>query len=158
MNMSGKVKFWSYFGAVVGVYGWFIGFTLLCLFSEQYEPLAEVFIPGFLISGIMAGFLILVMESVLHRFGPRSPMLQVGLWGVLLSELGLLIFLLNKWLSVVMKSRPELLRALNEMDQTLHSRTIYETGDLAPNLLMAAGLALLVVLLVGFFRSNGLQR
>ncbi len=144
MGMSGKVKFWSYFGAVLGIYGWFIGFILVCLYSGHYSALAEVFVPGFLISGIMAAFLVLVMESVFQRFGPQSPMVQVGLWGVLLSEMGLLFFLLNIWLRTLLQKHPEMQRGAN----------VQEVGGLLPNLLMAVGLALLVVLAVGFFRSH----
>jgi hypothetical protein len=144
MGMSGKVKFWSYFGAVVGIYGWFIGFTLVCLFSGQYALLGEVFVPGFLISGIMAVFLVLVLESVFQRFGFSSPMLQVGLWGVLLSEMGLLFFLLNTWLRTLLQKHPEMMRGAN----------VQEVGGLLPNLLMGVGLALLVVLAVGFFCSR----
>ena len=152
--MSGKIKFWAYFGTVVGIYGWFIGICAVCLLAEQYDVLGEIFAPGFLVSGIMALFLIFVVESVLNRFGPRSPMLQISLWAMLLSEMGILLFFLEKWFSSLVKSHPEFRQVLNDMNDSMGGSTVYEINDIIPVTMMAAGCVLLGILVGAFIRRQ----
>ena len=148
MRRSAKVL--AYLGSGLGVYGWFIGICVACLATGRTALLAEVFWPGFLISGILALLLVVVLESVLARFGPRSPMLQVGLWGALLSAMGLLFFLMDVWLAGLAARNPALESDLAAMGAARGLDGIAVAGTW----LMAAGVVLLAALVAALVRSG----
>lgn len=151
MEISGKVKFWSYMGCGIGILGWLIGLTIFCLATGMTDLLSQVFLPGLLISLIMVGFFILILESVIHRFGVRHYTFQITLWALLLSGMGLMIFILNHWLAPLIDQHPELSRKLVE------GGSVYRISDVVPIALMAAGVALMTITTVAILRGNGIK-
>lgn len=151
MEISGKVKFWSYLGCAIGMLGWLIGLTIFCLATGMTDLLSQVFLPGLLISLIMVGFFILILESVIHRFGFRHYTLQITLWALLLSVMGLMIFILNHWLAPLIEQHPELSRKLVE------AGSVYRISDVVPIALMAAGSVLLTITTVAVLRGNKIK-
>ena len=115
------------------------------------DLLSQVFLPGLLISLIMVGFFILILESVIHRFGFRHYTLQITLWALLLSVMGLMIFILNHWLAPLIEQHPELSRKL------LEAGSVYRISDVVPIALMAAGVVLLTIMVIAVLGGNKIK-
>ena len=148
MNISGKAKLGAYLGCTIGLLGWLIGLTVFCLLADVPGLLGKVFLPGLLISLMMAGFFIFILESVIHRFGARHYMLQLSIWALLLSIMGLMMFILNHWLAPLIDRTPALSRKLAE------AGSVYRTTDTFPIILMAAGVILLIFAVITVLRGN----
>lgn len=132
----------AYLGTTIGILGWLIGFSIVCLAAGSTETLLKVLPPGLTISLIAAGIIIVVMESVIHRFGYGHYMLQLTLWALLLSFMGLLMFVLNHWLAPLIEADSGLTAML------ARTGSVYRVGDTVPTLLMTAGVCLLAVVVV----------
>ena len=135
-------KLIGYAGAAIGILGWLIGFSVFCLATGRTDLLGRIFLPGLMISLIMAAVVVLVMEFALQRFGPNPMILQLSLWGLLTSMGGLLLFLANHWLAPLIELNPAVARDLAKMNST------YRVDDRLPIILMAAGAIMLIVLTV----------
>jgi hypothetical protein len=139
----------GYIGATIGILGWLIGFSIVCVSYGLTGLLQQVFWPGLLISLIFAGLFVLIMELIIYRFGYGHYTLQLSLWSLLLSIMGIMWFLLNHWLAPIINSSPEAAQRLNQLG------SVYETSDTAPLILMAAGALLLCATLFSVLFSNG---
>ncbi len=141
-----KIKLGVYLGTTAGTLGWLIGFSIICLTTGSMDILLQVLPPGLMMSLIMAGTFVFVAESVTYRFGYRHYMLQLSLWAILLSFMGMMMFILNHWLAPLIEKNPVLVSKLNSMG------SVYRTSDLVPNILMAVGLILLLVVIISILR------
>jgi hypothetical protein len=148
--MDGKKvgKIAGYLGTTVGILGWLIGFSIFCLTTGMMDLLARVFIPGLVISLLMAGIVVLMMELIVQRFGFAPFFLQLSLWAMLTSVLGLLWFILNHWLGPLISRHPQAAEKLTEMG------SVYQTSDKAPVTLMGMGVVLLLILIISVFKQN----
>lgn len=142
MKTAAKVKWGAYLGSTIGILGWLIGFSIFCLATGNRALLGEAFLPGLLISLIFAAVVVFVLETVIQRFGAGHWLFQVSLWGLLLSLMGLMVFLMNHWLAPLIDRHPDMVKTLSRMG------SVYKTSDVVPLALMAAGLLLLVVAVV----------
>ena len=133
-------KLAGYVGATIGILGWLIGFGIFCLVTEMMALFYQVFLPGLLLSLIFAGFFVLIIELLIYRFGVRHYAMQIGLWALLTSFMGILWFILNHWLADLINRHPEAVSLLSRIG------SVYQTTDRIPVMLMAAGVALLLVL------------
>ena len=142
MKTENLARLGGYIGATIGILGWLIGFSIVCLVNGMTGILGEVFWPGLLISLLMAAVCILVLENVIQRYGATHYMFQMSLWAMLLSGMGLMIFVLNHWLGPMIDRHPELAEMLTRMG------SVYRVGDLWPTILMAVGLLLFMVVIL----------
>lgn len=134
------VRWATYLGMILGINGWLLGFALLCLSAGATALLAQVLVPGLVLNGILACLFILVAEGVILRFGYNPLTLNLSIWALLLTFMGLLMFLLSHWLAPLIDKHPTLVHQLNTMG------SVYRVADGVSTLLMVLGLALLVVL------------
>ena len=141
-------RFGGYLGLTIGLLGWVIGFAIFCAVAGTTQLLVSVALPGTLISLGLATLAIMVLEGTLRVFGPRSPMLQVALWGLLAFLMGLLWFIVNHWVARVIEQHPQLVQRLQQQG------SVYQTSDTVPLILLAVGVVLLAVAVFQILRAD----
>lgn len=141
----------GYLGTTVGILGWLIGFSIFCLTTGMTDLLARVFIPGLVVSLLMAGIAVLIMELIVQRFGFAHYTLQLSLWAVLTSVLGLLWFILNHWLGPLISRHPQASKKLTEVG------SVYQTSDTVPVILMGTGCVSLLFLIILVFKQDPIK-
>ncbi len=128
----------AYLGWTVGIHGWLIGASILCLAGGCYAVLVEIIAIGLPISIAMSALGILVMECVLRLFG-RGRVFALSLWGLILFVLGAMILLMNHWLAPLIEEEPGLVDLLSRLG------AVYKTSDVVPALcLLGSGVLLSV--------------
>jgi hypothetical protein len=142
----GKIA--GYLGTTVGILGWLIGFSIFCLTTGMTDLLARVFIPGLVLSLLMACIIVAMMELIVQRFGFAHYALQLSLWAMLTSVIGLLWFILNHWLGPLISRHPQASKKLTEIG------SVYQTSDTVPVILMSVGVVLLFFLVILIFRQG----
>ena len=152
--MDGKKigKLAGYLGTTVGILGWLIGFSIFCLTSGMTDLLAKMFLPGLVLSLLMVGIVILIMELIVQRFGFAHYSLQLSLWAILTSVLGLLWFTLNHWLDPLISKYPQASKKLTEIG------SVYQTSDTVPVILMGIGVVLLFFLIILVFKQESIKK
>ena len=140
MRTPTLVRGCAYSGVILGMTGWLMGFAGICLYAGTTELLAHVLWPGLAMSGILSCLFILVAEGVILRFGYNPLTLNLSMWALLLSFMGLLMFILSHWLAPLIDQTPALVRKLDAMG------SVYRVPDIVPTLIMGAGLLMLIVL------------
>ena len=148
MTTMTKARLGGYIGATIGVLGWLIGLSIACLATGHTGLLLRVFPAGLVLSLGMAAVLIIVLEDAIRRFGAAHPLFQVSLWGLLLTDMGILILLVNHWIAPIIDSTPALAEALQRQG------SVYRTPDFVPTLLMGFGAALLLVIMAAVLRDS----
>ena len=139
MNTSMKARIGGYLGSTVGILGWIIGFTIFCLATGHTGALREALVPGLLGSLAIAAVFILVLEATIRLYGAAHPMFHLNLWGLLLSGMGGLTFVVNHWLAPIIDRHPEL------AEQLQRAGSVYRVSDTLPIALLAAGVVLLAI-------------
>ena len=149
-KMDGKKigKIAGYLGTTVGILGWLIGFSIFCLTTGMTDLLARIFMPGLILSLLMAGIVVLMMELIIQRFGFAHYSLQLSLWAMLTSVLGLLWFTLNHWLGPLISRHSQASKKLTEIG------SVYQTSDTVPVILMGIGVVLLFFLIILVFKQK----
>jgi hypothetical protein len=128
----------AYLGLTVGIHGWLLGASILCVAGGYYAVLAEIVAIGLPISIAMSALGILVMECVVRLFG-RGRVFTLSLWGLILFALGVLILLINHWLAPLIETEPGLVDLLSRLG------AVYKTSDVVPALcLLGSGVLLFV--------------
>ena len=128
----------AYLGLTVGIHGWLMGTSILCVAGGYYAVLAEIVVIGLPISIAMSALGILALECVVRLFG-RGRIFAVSLWGLILFVLGVLILLVNHWLAPVIETEPELVDLLSRLG------AVYKTSDVVPALCLIGSCGLLYV-------------
>jgi hypothetical protein len=146
-----KGRLGGYVGGTIGCLGWMIGFTVVCLASDNMEVWSRFAFTGFIVSLAMAGILILTLELALRTFG-RGGMFQLTLWGELTFFMGVLALLLNHWVAPILESSPRMMEALNRLGG------YHRTSDLLPTALLAASAVLMAVVVVRLLKTGGRSR
>jgi len=152
--MDGKKigKIAGYLGTTVGILGWLIGFSIFCLTTGMTDLLARIFMPGLILSLLMAGIVVLMMELIIQRFGFAHYSLQLSLWAMLTSVLGLLWFTLNHWLGPLISRHSQASKKLTEIG------SVYQTSDTVPVILMGIGVVLLFFLIILVFKQESIKK
>jgi len=116
------------------------------------DLLARIFIPGLVLSLLIAGIVVLMMELIVQRFGFAHYSLQLSLWAMLTSVLGLLWFTLNHWLGPLISKYPQASKKLTEIG------SVYQTSDTVPVILMGIGVVLLFFLIILVFKQESIKK
>ena len=127
----------GYLGGMVGLLGWLIGWTAVCLTSGNGDVLRQFFVGGLAVSLAMGFTLVIATEAVLRLYGRGHYMFSTALWGLLLSDAGVLLLLHEHWITPIVERSPR-------MQETLqHLGGWHRTGDTLPLVSLCAGAALL---------------
>jgi len=130
-------------GTVIGFLGWLIGFAAVCLSTGEYGSLREVALPGLAVSLGAAGIVIVTSHLALGR----GEVFRLLVLGEILFFVGLLILLVNDWIAPLVDTSPGLRDAIGRLGG------VYRTGDTLPAALMAAGAALVGLVLARIRRQ-----
>ncbi len=128
----------GYLGAILGLSGWLIGFTGFCAFTGNLDVLAKFFLPGLAVSLSMGFVLVVAVEGILRVYGHGHYMFSTTLWGLLLSDAGVLLLLMNHWIAPILDQDPRMIEAMRQ-----YGGGVYRTGETLPLVSLCAGAALL---------------
>lgn len=142
MTRVSTLKIGGYFGATLGFLGWLLGFAFACLSTGETDSFREVVLPGLALSLTLAAVFIVTLEGIARIYGTGHAAYLVGLWGLLLFDMGLMVIIINHWLAPIIDKSSALLRFLQQYD------SVYRLPDLIPITLIAGGLTLLMVLTI----------
>ncbi|MHC4606231.1 MAG: hypothetical protein ACYTAF_04805 [Planctomycetota bacterium] len=147
--MPSKSESWgkvgAYVGTTIGVLGWLIGFTILCLVEGATGLLAQVLLPGLLLSLSLALIFIIMLEAVIRIYGPRHSQMFLTMWGMLFTLIGIMLMLINHWIAPLIDRHPDLAGGLRR------TGSVYRVDDIVPTFLLAAGVVLLLIVMLRFF-------
>ena len=70
----------AYIGVTIGVFGWLIGFAIVCIITGRMDALLAFLLPASAVNLGLAALYILVTDHALRRYG-RGSMFQLVHWG-----------------------------------------------------------------------------
>lgn len=127
------------FGTIVGVAGWAVGASIVCLAAGELALLARVALPSLLLSLALGVACVAAIERSIRRDGQRAPATLWTKLGVLFSALAILLAVARVW------TMPELLgseRVRAVLEATGSVTRVPAAAVLAP---AAAGIVFLVL-------------